>query len=468
MLGGGLGDSSTNTDGADGGTPGKPGGNVTQDAAPPVPENCNMEEGPRYSAPCLDENTGVFVRVNAVGGSGTKASPYGTFAEALANMGDKRFIFATRGGYREDVRIERNVSIYGGFNEDWTHEDGKSEIIGTSAAHYALEVWGGTEALRFEDLKITGTQSARDLGVSSVAVYLHELATEAAPARFRRVEILAASGQDGHGGGDGSPQRAQYEGPFDGWECNGVKVNGGGGGTGILGVWGGGAGDGPARGSGGSSDGSCAAGSGTPGGPTQAPGPAGEGSPGSGWDLTAEGLVPRRGGNGAMGSHGSGGGGGGGTKSGSSTYVGGGGGRGGCGGTGGQAGTAGGVSVAMMVSQAFVTVEECVFTSAAGGNGGRGGGGGAGEEGGGGSGGSGPAGCQSGAGAKGGWGQTGGPGGPGLGGHSVVLLQIGPSVKVLNSTFTPGPGGNTANTSTKSGLELGVANLNAEGQMSPP
>lgn len=475
-FGGGPVDGSVrNSDGGDAAV--KPGGSVTQDAGPPVSADCELDKGPRYSPACVDETTGVFVRVNAVGGAGTKLSPYGSFTEALGKMGDKRFIFAAKGGYREDVRIERNVSIYGGFNDDFAaHEDdGVSEIIGTGATKYALEVFGGTEPLRFEDLKITGTASPREVSISSVAVYVHELATKEGPARFRRVQIAAADGQPGHGGTGGGTIEADFDPtPFvgDGWTCNDTKVNGGGGGpyTDLSGQkFGGLSGDGPARGSGGSSNGACTAASGVHGGPQEKPPPAAVGAIATGWDFSAEqGLLPRIGGDGAAGTHGSGGGGGGATKSGSDTYSGGRGGRGGCGGTGGKGGTVGGTSVAMLANQAFVIVEASSFLAGRGGDGGPGGGGGGGAQGenanGGGQGGSG---CMSGFGGNGGWGQDGGSGGPGGGGNSVALLQFGPPVTLIASNFTPSAGGNTAGTTTKSGQELAVATLNGDGQMVP-
>lgn len=410
---------------------------------------------------------GVFVSsAGDDGASGTKAKPLKTLGAALKKA---RTIYVCGESFTESVRIEKAVTIYGAVDctHGWAYD--ASQRTHLSAPSDAIPLVVDTDAdVEVSDMEINAA-GATAAGGSSIAVLVSR-----APTTLRRCELAAGEAKDGEAGSttpddtslDGDPgdpgastcDIGLHPGPMGKVKTcstSGSSTAGSGGDGGqiissMLQPASSGANGSPAdtsqptKGQGGLGEGqgtpaatSCD--DGTSGAPGSA-GTSGEGATGSG-DLTQDGYRGVPGKDGTNGKPGQGGGGGGGAKGalsvtcGTTTTAlpgasGGAGGTGGCGGTLGGGGKPGGSSIALLVIDAEVTLDDVTLSPGKGGQGGPGGNGqSGGQKGGGGAPGAGKGAAQSGCrGGDGGQGGPGGPGGGGQGGHSLGIALKGAKV----------------------------------------
>ncbi|WP_437976407.1 hypothetical protein WMF11_03465 [Sorangium sp. So ce295] len=455
------------------------------------------EADPTQNASTVTDECAVFVRATAeAGGDGTKAKPYASLAEAVANADGKRVLACTSGAFAESVTIGAKVEVIGGFDcgAEWTwSEEARSAIEGPAGA-VALTMTEGASGAKLRSFAIRAA-SATEPGGSSIGVAVADVEAELA-----QVDVTAGDAMDGANGeppteapqaGTSAPAELSnacntvvFGGEPGVTTCEDGETRGGVGGLG--GMTGTDEGNGQkgadgaplpepnpgASGLGGTGqtdpDGDCKPGTV---GKSGTRGMAGVAS--SDTTLTLAGIEGGDGGIGIPGTRGQGGGGGGGAKAGlfcgpsANPMVGpgasgGGGGAGGCGGKGGGGGRAGGSSIGIVsLGTKLVLTDVTVAVGKAG----KGGDGVAGQSGAnGGAGASGGAasgvspsipGCKGGDGGRGG---AGGPGAGGRGGHAVGLAYaVSPGAAVTLSNFVAGtvgeggvggPGGNAGDLGT--------------------
>ncbi|WP_437593829.1 hypothetical protein [Sorangium sp. So ce1000] len=428
---------------------------------------------PTLDASTVVDRCAVFASASASasaspGGDGTKARPYASLSEAIANAKGKRVLACSSGVFKESVTVEAAVEVIGGFDCDagWTWNQAARSAIEGPANKVALtltEDAGGTRVRGFTISAVNATEP----GGSSIGVAVADV-----EASLVDVAVTAGNGMGGALGE--TPELAQVGasapalvsdacvGPpavFGGEPgvtmCEDGESRGGVGGLG--GLIGTDDGDGkkgqdgtplPEENPNGTGLGGAGHGAESPSGCVRgadgAPGAAGvAGDRGKSTTLALAGVTGGDGGRGTGGTRGQGGGGGGGARAGlfcdGGTRTvegvgasGGGGGAGGCGGKGGSGGKAGGSSIGILSLGTQLSLSGVTVTVGAAGNGGKGGNGRAGGRGGSGSNGgdsSGISGSKPGcAGAMGGTGGDGGPGGGGRGGHAVgIAYAITPS-----------------------------------------
>jgi len=420
---------------------------------------CDPTQLPSQDPCVINDAYGVFVSpTGRSGAAGTMADPFLRVADAIAAAtGHSDRVLACAGSYdealilgaipgqdagaipatdggvdaAEEESFSGGVNVFGGLDcaNGWKYTGAKA-ILAPTTRGVALTVKGLVAGLTFEDFgfhSLAGVES----GESSIAVFASQ---SAAPGLLlRRCEIVAGAGQPGTdqvgttgfdaGAPAGLPGTANSGGGTTPNACGGVamaSVGGAGGQPAAMGT------DGTDGTPGPSNKGTAiacilGAGEGNVGGRGLggAAGTVGLGA--ASWaQFDQNGWVPSAGLPGGPGGVGQGGGGGG---SADTSGGGGGGGAGGCGGIGGSAGTGGGSSIAVLVYQSSVDLEQCTITVADAGKGGNGATGQVGQAGGAhGSGYSGSTAC---AGGNGGYGGTGGGGGGGAGGLSTDVLWLG-------------------------------------------
>ncbi|WP_437798782.1 hypothetical protein [Sorangium sp. So ce693] len=457
------------------------------EAAGGGPPNPACEADPTQDTSTVTDECAVFASATAApGGDGTKAKPYVSLGEAVANAGNKRVLACTSGAFAESVAIEAGIEVIGGFDceAEWTwSEQARSAIEGPAGA-VALTMTEGATGAKVRSFAIRAA-SATEPGGSSIGVAVADVEAELA-----QVDVTAGDAMDGANGetptqapqaGASAPDTEETRpsnacvapnlvigGTAGATTCEDGETRGGDGGIG--GITGTDEGNGK-RGEDGAplpeenseeyglggvgqtaAAGNCRRGEdGAPGAPG-APGPASNDT-----TLTLAGISGGDGSQGVTGGRGQGGGGGGGARAGmfcalGSNFVdgvgasGGGGGAGGCGGKGGGGGMAGGSSVGILsLGTKLVLTEVTVAVGKAG----KGGDGVAGQNGAnGGVGAAGGAasdkppsipGCD---GGKGGRGGAGGPGAGGRGGHAVgIAYAVAPNAAVALTNFTEGVAG---------------------------
>lgn len=391
------------------------------------------------SAPaCIVEDLAVFVRAGAASGNGTKASPFGTIAEALQKRAGKSRVYVCAGDYAETVRVSTTaLALVGGLDcATWLPpEDGGVALtrVTSAAGAVALDVLGVPTLVQNLTFQAPDAPPANvapaSPGVSSVAAFVHAGAT----LRSLGAQFVAGFGSDGTDAADRAAAAVGGDGTGAAGGVSTCGVPGGQGGVEEAASTRGQQVDNPApafgeRGCpyrlqaspapvcnqgdaydatyfkcGNGSDGAAGVG-GLP--PEASPLPVGT--------LGDTGWLPSNGRAGFAGHAGGGGGGGGQAHVLTFDRDGGGGGAGGCGGEGGAGGGAGGASIGVLVHDAsFVADAATVIAAAHGGDGGNGGGGGNGGKGGGGAMGPNEA-CDGGEGGGGGGGSGGQGGAAGL------------------------------------------------------
>ncbi|WP_438041679.1 hypothetical protein [Sorangium sp. So ce128] len=452
--------------------------------------NPACEADPTENASTVTDECAVFASTTAeAGGDGTKARPYASLAEAVANAGNKRVLACASGAFAESVTIEAGVEVIGGFDcgAEWAWSEEARSAIDAPANQIALTVSEAASGAKVRSFSVRAA-SATELGGSSIGVAVADVEAELA-----QVDVTAGDGMAGangetpteapHAGASASEVVSKacevvYGGEPGVTMCQDGETRGGAGGlggttgtdegNGQKGADGaplpepnpdeyglGGAGQAGAAGN-------CRRGEdGAPG----AAGVAGEASIDT--TLTLAGIEGGDGGIGIPGTRGQGGGGGGGAKAGlfcgpvanpldGPGASGGGGGAGGCGGKGGGGGKAGGSSLGIVSLGTKLVLTEVTVEVGKAGKGGDGVVGQSGANGGAG----GPGGDASGVspsirgcdGGRGGAGGAGGPGAGGRGGHAVgIAYAVAPSAAVVLKDFaegtvgdggSAGPGGN--------------------------
>jgi hypothetical protein len=344
------------------------------------PAGCDASAEPKDAPKCVVNDYGVFV--DATGGSdtnpGTKELPVKSITAALGKVAGKPRVYVCEGTYAEHVKLASAVSLYGGFAcGSWSYSGTKAKVAPTDKG-LAIEVRGATAAVVLSDLDVTA-KDATDPGESSVAVFV----VSSVKATLRRTLLTAGKGVDGTdgaaaaafapasapdgtaGSAAGNPGAATPN-PLcptsiGGAGGNNATANGGAGVVAVAPVY-------PAgnSGMGGTGGGNCAVGLGTDGSYGVAGAP-GAGASGLG-TLDATGWKGADGAPGGAGGNGQGGGGGAQRVGGG---VGGSGGPGGCGGAGGAHGSAGGSSVALLVFQSAVALEQATLVAKDAGRGGN-------------------------------------------------------------------------------------------------
>ncbi|WP_437690160.1 hypothetical protein [Sorangium sp. So ce176] len=446
---------------------------------PPGPM-CDAD--PTEDASTVSDTCAVFASANAEpGGDGTKARPYASLAEAVANANGKRVLACTSGAFAESVTIEAGVEVIGGFDCDagWTWSEEARSAIEGPADQIALTLEEGARGAKVRSFAVRAA-GATKAGGSSIGVAVADVEAELA-----QVEVTAGDGMDGadgmasserpHTGASGSTNTASFACIMDasvyGGDpgvtiCEDGETRGGQGGTGGIPGMDDGNGqpgqagtplpdpipDSPGLGGIGQTEtGECEQGQPGRDGAPGSPGPAGRAT-----TLALTGITGGDGAPGSTGKKGQGGGGGGGAKAGyfcgnprspaeASGASGGGGGAGGCGGKGGGGGQAGGSSTGILSLGTKLVLAKVIVAVGKAGNGGGGGFGRPGASGGhGGTAGPGSSlggsGCD---GGRGGTGGRGGPGGGGRGGHAVgIAYAASPGAAIGSQAFTEGTAGN--------------------------
>lgn len=331
------------------------------------PPGCDPAADPKDAPKCVVSEFGVFV--DATGGNdtnpGTKESPLKTLTAALANgkTASKPRVYVCEGTYPERVVLTSAVSLYGGFAcGAWSYSGTKAKVAPPDPG-YALELRGASAPVVLADLDLVAKDGATP-GESSVAAFV----VSSTKVTLRRMSLTAGKGIDaadaadpaafappnapdgtsGAAGGAATPNPACVTSLGGAGGKDGTPPNGAPGGVAVVPVY-------PVgnTGAGGTGGGNCATGLGTDGsyGVAGTPG-AGASTPGM---LDATGWKPAGGTAGSAGGHAQGGGGG---AQRNPAGVGGSGGPGGCGGAGGAKGTAGGSSIALLVFESAVLLEQ--------------------------------------------------------------------------------------------------------------
>ncbi|WP_437761665.1 hypothetical protein WMF27_03540 [Sorangium sp. So ce281] len=450
--------------------------------------NPECDADPRENASTVRDECAVFASATAEpGGDGTKANPYASLGEAVANAGSKRVLACASGAFEESVTIGAKVEVIGGFDckAEWTWSEAARSAIEGPAGAAALTMTEGASGAKVRSFAVRAA-SATELGESSIGVAVADVEAELA-----QVDVTAGDGMDGANGETPTeaPQAGAsalmtsasaacardelvYGGDPGVTTCDDGETRGGAGGLGgLTGIEEGngqkGADgaplpepnpDGSGLGGNGQTSGNCRQGE---------PGVLGaSGDPGivgSDTTLTLAGIAGGDGSSGTSGKRGQGGGGGGGSKAGLFCAAGpntvegpgasgGGGGAGGCGGKGGGGGKAGGSSIGIVSLGTKLALREVSVTVGKAGKGGDGVAGQSGADGGVGAAGGAASGispsirgCD---GGRGGSGGAGGPGAGGRGGHAVgIAYAAAPGAAVTLANFiggTAGEGGSTA------------------------
>ncbi|WP_437610898.1 hypothetical protein WMF20_04200 [Sorangium sp. So ce834] len=454
------------------------------------PPNPACAGDPTQDASAVSDECAVFASASAEsGGDGTKAKPYASLGEAVANAKGKRVLACASEPFAESVTIEAGLEVIGGFDCEagWTWSEEARSAIEAPANQIALTLGEGASGAKVRSFSVRAA-SATEPGGSSIGVAVADIEAELA-----QVDVTAGDGMPGANGetpmvapqaGASAPDTEQTRpssacglpaavrgGDPGVTMCEDGDTRGGAGGLG--GIAGTDEGNGQPGENGaplpepnpedyglggvGQTGGNCR--QGQPG----APGSAGDsGEADSDTQLTLAGIAGGDGDNGLTGKKGQGGGGGGGAKAGlfcpagpntveGPGASGGGGGAGGCGGKGGGGGKAGGSSIGIVSLGTKLVLTEVTVAVGKAGKGGDGAGGRGGAAGGsGGTGGAasplgGSIGCD---GGRGGQGGMGGPGAGGRGGHAVgIAYAAAPSATVALKSFmagTAGDGGSTA------------------------
>ena len=433
-------------------------------------EECDVSASPSV-APCMATNEHAYFV--APSGSdtapGTRERPFKTLVHAVdvALADPSKVVIACNAAFRESLVVNGALRLYGGFRcpgtnaAAWTPQQGTSTTLAPMNSGPALAVRDALGSVIVEDFSFL-PEDATLPGSSSIAVAV----VNSADVVFRRARMtggngaIGVAGADGAKGADGLASTLQQSGPsVTTCPCSPEMTQA----VGIAPICGSRGGTG-----GGNIDASASA-PGHDGEPVLSPNagmlggaagfPGSVGTTGTAGKLGASsgafsdiGFTPATdAGNGVDGGPGQGGGGG---AAGSSSAdpaccggFGGAGGMGGCGGKGGGGGGGGGASIALLVWNSQVALENCRLIASDGGPGGKGGNGGSGGKGKlGGRGGTGYGTSKNGGdGGLGGDGGVSGPGAGGAGGPSIGIVFKGPRPSTDPTTSVtvgkPGLGG---------------------------
>ncbi len=447
----GLADGSS---GASGGGGSAEGGTADGGAAGAEDKPCDLSKPPGEEACLVSNEYAVFVAPSGKDSApGTQAAPLKTIAKALelAHAASKKVI-ACNGTYDEQLKLSTSTNLFGGFTcpsdpNPWAYDSGKKAIVAPSARGLALSVATGAAAVVIADFEFDAKDGV-DPGESSVAAFINASTNVS----LIRLKLAAGTGVDGANGVlspvafpsqptlNGNSATGDNGGLSNTVLCAiGGSTKGGVGGNGGPNATGGGQGTPALNGGTPGTLGALCAGPGSGGNGSDAPAqPAASGAAQLG-AITPVGWSPTPGTDGSPGTPGQGGGGGTGSSTGGG---GGGGGAGGCGGAPGTGGKAGGASIALLVLNSTLGLNELDLVTEDAGKGGNGAAGQDGQSLFGAPGAAADFGCGGGKGGKGG---AGGAGGGGAGGISAGIVSRGaapmPDLKTHISTGLAGTKG---------------------------
>ncbi|WP_437756852.1 hypothetical protein [Sorangium sp. So ce1389] len=148
--------------------------------------NPACEADPTQDAGAVIDECAVFASASAEpGGDGSKARPYVSLGEAVANAKGKRVLACASKPFAESVTIEAGTEVIGGFDcdADWTWGEQARSTIEGSAGAVALtltETAGGAKvrsfAIRAANAKNANTEAhATEAGRSSIGVAVADI-----------------------------------------------------------------------------------------------------------------------------------------------------------------------------------------------------------------------------------------------------------------------------------------------------
>ncbi len=149
---------------------------------------------PTEHASTVTEECAVFASASAKpGGDGTKAKPYASLAEAVANANGKRVLACASEAFPESVTIEAGVEVIGGFDcaADWTWSAEARSAIDAPADRIALTLTEGASGAKVRSFAVRAA-SAMEPGGSSIGVAVADVEAELA-----QVDVTAGDGMDG-------------------------------------------------------------------------------------------------------------------------------------------------------------------------------------------------------------------------------------------------------------------------------
>jgi hypothetical protein len=175
------------------------GGDGPSDALPdvPVPPGCDAAADPKDAPKCVVSEFGVFADATAGADTnpGTKDAPVKTLAAALSKLAGKARVYVCEGTYPEHLALSTPVSLYAGFAcASWSYTGAKAKVAPADAG-YALEVKGASGPVILADLDVTA-KDADAPGESSVAAFV----LNSTNVTLRRVTLTAGNGMDGTDG----------------------------------------------------------------------------------------------------------------------------------------------------------------------------------------------------------------------------------------------------------------------------
>jgi len=340
------------------------------------PAGCDPAADPKDAPRCVVSDFGVFVdaAAGADGNPGTKEAPVKSITAALGKLAGKTRLYLCDGTYPEHVKLSAPVSLYGGFAcGSWSYSGAKAKLAPTGKG-LALEIRAASADLVLADLDVSAND-ATEPGESSIAA----MVASTTSATFRRTSLTAGKAVDGAdglpaadfapaaapdgtpgaGGGAATPNPACTT-SIGGAGGRNASPNGANGGVAVIPVY-------PTGNTGGGGIAGATCGIPASDGAYGVEGTGGAGAAALGV-LDASGWKGADGAKGGAGGNGQGGGGGAQRIEGG---VGGSGGPGGCGGAGGASGTAGGSSIALLVFQSDVRLDQASLNANDAGRGGN-------------------------------------------------------------------------------------------------
>ncbi|AUX24967.1 uncharacterized protein SOCEGT47_055080 [Sorangium cellulosum] len=159
--------------------------------------NAACEAEPTEDASAVVDECAVFASASAApGGDGTKAKPYASLSEAIANANGKRVLACAGGAFAESVTIGAEVEVIGGFDcgAGWTWSEEARSAIEAPANQIALTLSEGASGAKVRSFAVRAA-SATEVGGSSIGVAVADIDAELA-----QVDVTAGDGMDGEKG----------------------------------------------------------------------------------------------------------------------------------------------------------------------------------------------------------------------------------------------------------------------------
>jgi len=154
---------------------------------PSAPAGCDTTLEPRDAPACVADGFGVFVDAarGSDQGPGTRASPLKTISAAIAKRDTATRVYVCEGSYPEAVRLDRAVSVYGGFACGTWRYASKATRIAPRDVATALTIVGVPDAVVIADLSLEAPAGMPGR-VSSIAVVVRGARTSRSDAARSR------------------------------------------------------------------------------------------------------------------------------------------------------------------------------------------------------------------------------------------------------------------------------------------